>query len=256
MKAIRLFMISVLVLATWACTGSKTGNVYTQMEEQTSTTKEQSFSKAVYEIAVRVVKDGMKEDFVRERSAFISALTAEEGVSNDREFQSFYALPAPDEREVFIGMTQYASAKTLEKVQGNIYEKFLPFAKTMDLKAYVFVQPIEGGDFELKNLAAQSGQVLEVAVRRVKEGQENAFQSTRKEFVDWLNAQEGVKGSWEFKVISGQDTERLTVGMSVYENKEKFMAISAQVQQLEAARKYFATFDPVALQYAVSISNQ
>ncbi|MCO6491201.1 MAG: hypothetical protein J5I98_22485, partial [Phaeodactylibacter sp.] len=100
--------------------------------------------KPIFEIAVRKVKDGRKFDFVTERSKFVKTLKAQDGVSNDREFQSFYALPEPDEREAFIGMTQYASLETLNKVQQNVYSAFAPFAGTMDLKAYVFVKQTEG----------------------------------------------------------------------------------------------------------------
>lgn len=209
----------------------------------------------VYEIAVRQVKDGMKDDFVTARTNFINVLTKQKGVSNDREFSSFYALPEPDQREVFIGMTEYASFKTPGKVQSKIsvVSKFLKFKKTMDLKAYVFVQLVEGGNFNLSTLATKPGQVLELAVRKVKDGQNYAFESSRKDFVNWLNGQEGVVGSWEFKVVGGADTEGLTVGMSVYESQEAFQAIAGKVQQLPEAGKYFSTFDPVALQYAASI---
>lgn len=209
----------------------------------------------VYEIAVRQVKDGMKADFESARTNFINILTEQKGVSNDREFSSFYALPEPDKREVFIGMTEYASFKTPGKVQSKmgVVSKFMKFKKTMDLKAYVFVQPIEGGEFDLGSLAAQPGQVLELAVRRVKAGQEPAFETSRKGFVNWLNKQDGVIGSWELKVVGGKDTEGLTVGISVYESQEVFQTIAGKVQQLPEAGAYFSTFDPVALQYAASI---
>ena len=209
----------------------------------------------VYEIAVRQVKDGMKADFEFARANFINILVEQNGVSNDREFSSFYALPEPDKREVFIGMTEYSSFKTPGKVQSkmSVVSKFMKFKKTMDLKAYVFVQPIEGGKFDLGTLATKPGQVLELAVRRVKSGQETAFESSRKDFVNWLNKQEGVVGSWELKVVGGADTEGLTVGMSVYESQAAFQTIAGKVQQLPEAGKYFSTFDPVALQYAASI---
>ncbi len=210
----------------------------------------------VFEIAVRKVKDGKKDEFASRRAAFISKLKVQDGVSNDREFQSFYALPEPDKQEVFIGITQYATGKTVGKVQSRVLAKFMKFAKTMDLKAYVFVQPTEGDHFDLGKLAAKPGQVLELAVRRVKPGQEAAFQSSRKDFVNWLNKQSGVAGSWEFKVVGGKNIDGLTVGMSVYESQEAFQAIAGKVQALPEAGKYFSTFEPVALQYAASTTNQ
>lgn len=208
----------------------------------------------VYEIAVRQVKDGKKTDFDAARTAFIEKLVVQNGVSNDREFSSFYSLPTPDKLETFIGMTQYQSFKTPKKVQSNmgVVSKFMKFKKTMDLKAYVFVQPIEGGDFDLATLAKKQGQILEIAVRRVKEGKDGEFQKMRKAFVDKLGKEDGVVQSWEFKVVGGDNTERLTVGMTVYENQEKFQKIG-QATQTWAESAFFGTFDPVALQYAYSI---
>lgn len=207
----------------------------------------------IYEIAVRQVKDGQKDAFEEAREQFIDALTAQEGVSNDREFKSFYAMPSPDEREVFIGMTEYASLETLGAIQqhATVEEKFGAFAQTMDLKAYVFVQPIEGGTFDLGQLATKPGQVLEIAIRRVK-GDLDAFHTARKQFVAKLDATDGVVASWEFAVVAGQDTDNLTVGMTVYESQEKFMAISEQAQSWPEAA-FFGMIEPVAIQYATVV---
>ena len=134
----------------------------------------------------------------------------------------------------------------------GVVSKFMKFKKTMDLKAYVFVQPIEGGEFNLATLAKKEGQILEVAVRRVKAGQEAEFEKMRKAFVDKLSKEDGVIQSWEFKVVGGNNTERLTVGMTVYESQEKFQKIG-QATQTWAESAFFGTFEPVALQYAYSV---
>lgn len=105
-------------------------------------------------------------------------------------------------------------------------------------------------------MAIKEGQVLELAVRRVKDGQDAAFQSSRKAFVNWLNGEDGVVGSWEFKVVGGKDIDGMTVGMSVYESQAAFQAIAGKVQTLPEAGAYFSTSDPVVLQYAFSINNQ
>lgn len=232
-----LMACSLLVSGIWA---------YAQSNKSTPS--------PIYEIAVRIVKEGKTEDFEKARKEFIEKLTNTKGVSNDREFQSFYALPTPDKLPVFIGMTQYESNATLGTVQSNkdLMNSFMSFAQTMDLKAYVFVQPIEGGTFNLATLASKKGQILEIAVRRVKEGQEAEFQKMRKAFVAKLGKEDGVLQSWEFKVVGGSNTERLTVGMTVYENQEKFQKIG-QATQTWAESAFFGTFEPVALQYAYSI---
>ncbi|MEZ4824985.1 MAG: hypothetical protein R3C61_01635 [Bacteroidia bacterium] len=79
-------------------------------------------------------------------------------------------------------MTDYQTYKTVGKVQGKmgVISKFLKFKKTMDLKAYVFVQQTEGPKFNLKTLASGNGEILEIGVRRVKPGMERSSMNTAK----------------------------------------------------------------------------
>jgi hypothetical protein len=180
----------------------------------------------VYEIAVREVKDGQFDEFKERRADFISWLKVQEGVKADREFESFYAMPE-NKGQVFTGMTEYESFKAPGKIQSKMgaLKRFPKFAKTMDAKAYVYVQTTEGPAFDLKTLARGEGEVLEVAVMRVKPGMENEFNQYRREFVNMLGAQKGVKESYEFNVVGGKDTERLAVGMTVYQDKATMMGL-------------------------------
>lgn len=214
--------------------------------------------KPVTEIAIRVVKEGQKDAFMETRKNFITVLKEQDGVIADREFQSFYALPKSDERDVFVGMTDYETYKTVGKVQGKmgVVSKFLRFKKTMDLKAYVFVQQTEGPKFNLKTLASGNGEILEIGVRRVKPGMEKEFNEYRKQFVDLLSSYDGVKESYEFKVVGGKDIEGLSVGMTVYESKEAFMKLAEPIMKEEITQKYFSTFDVVASQFSFSTTNQ
>lgn len=212
----------------------------------------------VTEIAIRMVQEGKGNEFAESRKAFISVLKEQDGVLADREFQSFYALPQPDERDVYIGMTDYETYKTVGKVQGkmSVVSKFLKFKKTMDLKAYVFVQQTEGPKFNLAKLASGSGEILEVGVRRVKPGMEKEFNEYRKKFVALLSTYKGVKESYEFKVVGGKDVEGLTVGMTVYESQDAFMQLAGPIMEEEVTQKYFSTFEIVASQFAFSTTNQ
>jgi len=212
----------------------------------------------VMEITIRMVKEGQMEEFVDARKNFITVLKEQNGVLADREFQSFYALPAPDDRGVFIGMTEYETGTTVGKIQSKmkVISKFLKFKKTIDLKAYVFVEPTEGPDFNLKALASDEGEILEIGARRVKPGMENEFNEYRKKFVDLLSSYDGVEESYEFKVVGGEDIDRLTVGMTVYESQDAFMKLAEPIMQEEITQKYFGTFDVVASQFAFSTTNQ
>jgi len=211
----------------------------------------------VTEIAVRQVKAGKLDTFKKRRANFIKVLKQQSGIIADREFESFYALPEPDKTEVFIGMTTYETLKAQSAIQrkpGVIF-RFIPFFMTMSLKAYVYVQPTEGPTFNLKTLASKSRQVLEVGVRRVDKANLAEFNRTRQAFIEFLSQQEGVLENYEFKVVKGQKTDGLTVGMTVYENQESFMRIAQAIMPSPITQAYFATFTPVALQVTVSTTN-
>lgn len=211
----------------------------------------------VTEIAVRQVKAGQLDTFKKRRANFVSTLKQQPGIIADREFESFYALPQPDETAVYIGMTTYESAAAQAKIQRKpgILFKFLPFMMTMSLKAYLYVQPIKGPPFNLKTLAAKPGQVLEVAVRRVESSKASQFNDARQKFVELLSQQPGALESYEFRVVKGNKIDGLTVGMTVYESQAAFQQISSSIMQNPITQAYFGTFSPVAVQYAVSTTN-
>ena len=211
--------------------------------------------KPIFELAVRMVKDGQQESFEQARSAFIHVLTKQDGVRNDREFASFYSLPTPDPRPVYIGMTQYPSMARVGEIQSvpAVQQAFGAFAATMDLKAYAFLQQTEGKPFDLGTVMRGEGQVLEVAVRRTHADQEAEFDRTRKAFVSMLDGRDGVLESYEFAVVGGPETERMSVGMTVYRDQQSFNAIAGALMQLPETQAYFGTFDVVASQFATSI---
>ena len=100
---------------------------------------------------------------------------------------------------------------------------------------------------------AQPGQVLEVGVRRVTD--QARFAATRPAFIELLSAQPGVRDSWEFQVVKGKNADNLTVGMTVYDNREATQAVIASILDDPVTQAYFATFEPVALQYATATTN-
>lgn len=211
---------------------------------------------AVHEIAIRKVKAGREGEFRARRSSFIDVLTRQPGVGADREFESFLAMPRPDDTDVFIGMTTYDSLAANARIQRNpkVVWRFLRFARTMDLKAYVYVRPTEGPPFDLSQLASEPGQVLEVGVRRVTDPVN--FDRTRRNFVGLLGQQPGVTDSWEFEVVKGKKADGLTVGMTVYQDRDATQSALDTLLSHPTTTEYFATFEPVALQYAISTTNR
>ncbi len=246
MKLWMLLTVATLTITT-ACDKAGQKNANDTMKKET-----------VYELAVRKVKPGQLESFTAARAGFIATLQDQKGALTDREFQSFYALPEQDDSEVFIGMTEWASMAAAGEAAGELMSTATAqaFFGTLDFKAYALMQPTEGPEFNLSSLAAGPGQVLEVAVRKTHEGQEEAFNNYRKQFVDLLSSKPGVLESYEFAVIGslpGMPVDGMSVGMTVYESQDAFQQLAGPLMQEEITQKYFGTFDIVASQFAVSV---
>ena len=71
-----------------------------------------------------------------------------------------------------------------------------------------------------------------------------------------LSAQDGVRESYEFKVVGGNDIDQLAVGMTVYKDQATMMGLLQTLMGEEIAQKYMSTFDMVTGQYAISTTNQ
>ena len=93
-------------------------------------------------------------------------------------------------------------------------------------------------------------QVLEIAVRKVKPDQVEAFKSKRSAFIAHLKTLNGVVADGEFQVqLSGgltgpPDTESVIfVGMTTWASKDAYDAAAKSLEQAPVAGEFFATFD-------------
>ena len=214
-------------------------------------------SNSVWELAIRHVKSGQLTAFQAARKKFLSQWKQSPGVLADREFASFMALPKPDEREVFIGMTEWSDVKTYGAASGSFFgdktsQKFqdaMAFVGSFDRKVMVMIRQIEGPQASLVTLAAGDGQVLEVAVRKPKAGVSlAAFHEARRAYAKALTSKKGVLVNFEFEVVS-DNPEGLTVGMTAYSDKPTFQAAMAAVNAEPVAGAFFGVIEPVALQF-------
>lgn len=210
----------------------------------------------VHEIAVRIVKSGHEDAFVRRRAAFIEKLKSQKGVGADREFESFFALPTPDDRDVFIGMTTYDSLAAVNWVQMNplVMMKFLPFFMTMQLKAYCFAEQVSGPELDLARLAVAPGSILHVAVRRTRADQRDAFIDAQTRFLDLLLPRDGVGPHYELKAVKGMGSvEGITVGLTVFDSDEAMAAAYEALGEHERFAAYVSTFETLASQFARTV---
>lgn len=205
---------------------------------------------AVMEIAIRKVKEGQESAFISARSAFIKLLKSQEGVERDWEFKSFFTLPVPDERDVFVGMTRYQSAQVMQTIAGHI----LPspeagqFFSTFDMKSFVAIQPVNGMEFRLEDHIGQ-GQVLEVAVRTVKPGHEGEFENKRKAFFEQIAQQEGYLFDQEFVDLQS-GSKVVLIG---WQSMDAFQSAAGYLQTQPSMGAFFSILDVVAYQALVLI---
>lgn len=206
------------------------------------------------EIAIRKVKAGQEDAFVSARAAFIRLLKAQDGVEKDWEFQSFFTMPAPDDSDVFVGMTRYDSMETV----GRLSEKLMSspeaaaFFGTFDMKAFVLVTPADGQPFKLEDVIQHAGQVLEVAVRTPKAGMEDQFQALRDGFFGRAAEQPGYIMDREF--IDAQSGANVV--LIAWESQEAFMNALGVLQTQPEMGAFFGAIDAQAYQAMQLTSNE
>lgn len=208
--------------------------------------------KSVLEIAIRKVKEGQEEAFVNARTAFISKLKAQKGIQKDWEFKSFFTMPEPDNTDVFVGMTRYESAEAMQNIANNLMQspEAGQFFGTFDMKAFVAVQPADGSNFKLEDYI-KDGNVLEVAVRTVKEGNENDFEAKRKGFFDLIAQQDGYLFDKEFIDLQTGDK----VVLIGWKSMEDFQKGAGYLQTQPQMGEFFGILNVKAYQALVLSSN-
>lgn len=208
--------------------------------------------KAVMEIAIRKVKEGQDKQFVDARTAFIKKLKAQDGIQKDWEFKSFFTMPEPDNTDVFVGMTRYESAEAMQAIADKLMQSAEAgqFFGTFDMKAFVAVQPADGSDFNLED-HINEGNVLEVAVRTVKEGNDNVFDAKRTAFFELIAQQEGFLFDKEFIDLQAGDK----VVLIGWKSMEDFQKAAGFLQTQPQMGEFFGILNVKAYQALVLSSN-
>lgn len=206
----------------------------------------------VFELAVRRVNDGVNiVDFTTARDAFVAELMAQEGTSNDREFQPFFdfsqSLPLDS---VYIGMTQYRDLATYQSigqtlgssaVAGNFFSQFTPLA-------FEALQALEGyRPVDLADLAPMgSGQVLEIAVRNLSaypNFNQADYEAKRDAFIAALEQQDGFVREVQWQSLTNAN---VVVGMTVYASQQAAVGIlsDANFTGSAAVTDFLGTYPP------------
>jgi hypothetical protein len=204
----------------------------------------------VVEIAIRQVKTGQLAAFEQARTNFINLLKQQDGVSNDREYASFFHFnPAQDtSRRVYIGMTQYEDLATFQKVGSDIGSSAEAgaFFSTFDALVFTAMKPkVSGTEVDLSQVA-QSGQIMEVAVRDLSlypNFNQADYEAKLNAFLAVLAQQTGRVA--EYQWVSVLDPN-IVVGMTVYESQQAFFNIAANPDFANHPDvvAFFATYPP------------
>lgn len=197
----------------------------------------------------RRLNDGQDlAEFAAAREAFLAALTAQPGVGTDREFEAIIdgATFGPPAVPVFTGMTQYENLETFQAAGaalGNSTEAGAFFG-TFEPLAFTALGPKYPADsYDLARIAAEPGQILEVAVRNLAQYENfdvQDYESRLGVFLDALSQQPGFVA--EYQWVSVLDPN-LAVGMTVYDSVDAFAAI-AQDQEFVAQMMPFVNDYP------------
>ena len=213
-----------------------------------SLAEEVTLTGPVYEIAIQEVKNGDVADWAAARAPLLEGLAQTPGVEEDWTLKAFFTFPEPGPLPVYVGLTRWSSIEDfgaaskammgLPMVQG--------FFEKVTLQAFVQVAPADGKPFVLEDYIKKPGQVLEVAVRRPKPGEEGNFDTARAAFFGKVAEQPGYIFDREFVTADGQ-----RVVMIGWESQEQFMTALGALSQMPEMGAFFGIIDASAYQAAV-----
>jgi hypothetical protein len=210
--------------------------------------QEATLTGPVYEIAIQEVRNGDVADWTAARAPLLEGLAQTPGVEEDWTLRAFFTFPEPGPLPVYVGLTRWSSIEhfgaasqammTMPVVQ-SFFEK-------VNMQAFVQVAAADGQPFILEDYINAPGQVLEVAVRTPKAGQEDNFDAARAGFFGRVAEQPGYIFDREFVTADGQ-----RVVMIGWESQEQFMAALGALSQMPEMAAFFGIIDASAYQAAV-----
>jgi hypothetical protein len=209
-------------------------------------------SRPVVELALRRLGASQElTGFEGARDAFVARLRAQPGVEADREFRAVfdYGSNGPPMPQVFVGMTQYRSLDAFRAAGASLgtSSEATSFFATFQPITFTALRPLdERAPVNLRGLASEPGQVLEIAVRdfsRYTSFNPDAYARARDGFLTLLRAQPGVIA--EYQWLSALDPN-LAVGMTVYASQQAFqtLATSPALTQSPATAAFLGAYPP------------
>jgi len=218
-------------------------------DSKTKQTKQEN----VLELAMNQVKTNGSVEFEAKRTAFLDLLKKQNGVVKDKRFDMFfnYATGAAVTKEapIVIGMTQYKSLETFNKIAGKLLPstEAAQYFKTFDQIVFTVLKPSKScEEVNLASMCSKDGQILEIAVRDVSGYKDMAdYETKRDAFLKLLSKQAGFVKEYQWVSADGKN---YAVGMTVYENQQSFFAIAGNKEFTgsQAYTDFMGTYPPIA----------
>ena len=226
------------------------------MNDMTSST---AYSGPVTELAIRRLNPAQDLGaFAAERDRFISLLRQQPGVGTDREFVAFFdfsTFSAPVQG-VFVGMTQYDNGQAFAAAGQSLGSspEAGAFFSTFSPLLFTALRPLDPQDhYELADIAAAPGQVLEIAHRDLSTYPDlEDYDAKRRRFLTALREQEGFVAEYQWTSVLEPS---IAVGMTVYESGEAFQSLAMSPFAQSAASTDFLSAYPPATGFVTSAAN-
>ena len=202
----------------------------------------------VYEIAIQEVKNGDVADWTAARAPLLEGLEQTPGVEEDWTLNAFFTFPEPGPLPVYVGLTRWSSIEDFAAASSAMMGMPVvqSFFEKVNMQAFVQVAPADGQPFILEDHINTPGQVLEVAVRAPKPGEEGNFDAARAGFFGKVAEQPGYIFDREFVTPDGAK-----VVMIGWDSQEQFMTALGALSQMPEMGAFFGIIDPSAYQAAV-----
>ena len=210
--------------------------------------QEATLTGPIYEIAIQEVKNGDVADWAAARAPLLEGLAQTPGVEEDWTLKAFFTFPEPGPLPVYVGLTRWSSIADFGAASQAMMTMPVvqAFFEKINMQAFVQVAPADGQPFILENYINQPGQVLEVAVRTPKAGQEGDFDAARAGFFGKVAEQDGYIFDREFVTADGQ-----RVVMIGWESQPQFLAALGALSQMPEMGAFFGIIDASAYQAAI-----
>ncbi|MCB1449357.1 MAG: hypothetical protein KDJ67_04435 [Nitratireductor sp.] len=202
----------------------------------------------VYEIAIQEVKNGDVAAWTAARAPLLEGLAQTKGVEEDWTLKAFFTFPEPGPLPVYVGLTRWSSIDDFNAASSAMMSmpQVQEFFGKVNMQAFVQVATADGQPFILEDYINKKGQVLEVAVRTPKAGQEGNFDAARAGFFGKIAEQPGYIFDREF--VTADNKKVVMIG---WESQEQFMAALGKLSQMPEMGAFFSIVDASAYQAAV-----